>query len=73
MIDDYIRVSRLIDASSSVNKVTVRLKIIEEIKNQLLKYDPLNPPRGDFRTVQVRQDPARLTPLRQLAEGWEGS
>jgi hypothetical protein len=37
--------------------------------------DPLNPPKGDFRTVQVRQDSAkeRLTPLRQLAEGWEGS
>jgi hypothetical protein len=38
----------------------------------MLKYDPLHPPKGNFRTVQIRQDSARLTPLRQLAEGWEG-
>jgi hypothetical protein len=44
------------------------------MKNNIIN-DPLNPPKGDFRTVQVRQDSAkeRLTPLRQLAEGWEGS
>jgi hypothetical protein len=38
-----------------------------------IKYDPLNSALRNFRTVQVRQDTARLTPLRQLAEGWEGS
>jgi hypothetical protein len=42
------------------------------MKNQKLQYDPLNPPKGDFRTVQVKQVSARLTPLRQLAEGGEG-
>jgi hypothetical protein len=43
------------------------------MKFQMLKYDPLNPPRGDFRSVKVKDSSATLTPLRQLAEGWEGS
>jgi hypothetical protein len=35
--------------------------------------DPLNPPTGDFWTVQVKQNTAkeRLTP--PLRGGWEGS
>jgi hypothetical protein len=42
------------------------------MKNNI-KNDPLNPPKGDFRTVQVLQDAAieRLTP--PLRGGGEGS
>jgi hypothetical protein len=41
-------------------------------KNNIIN-DPLNSARRNFKKVQVKQDSARLTPLRQLAEGWEGS
>ncbi len=43
------------------------------MKCQILQYDPLNPPKGDFRTVQIRQDAAteRLSP--SPGGGWEGS
>jgi hypothetical protein len=42
------------------------------MKNNIIN-DPLNPPKGDFRTVQVKQNTAteRLTP--PLRGGWEGS
>ncbi len=43
------------------------------MKHQLLKYDPLNPPKVDFKIVLTKQVAERLTPLRHLAEGWEGS
>jgi len=39
----------------------------------MMKDDPLNPPKGDFGPVQLWQDTTRLTPLHQLAGGWEGS
>jgi hypothetical protein len=42
------------------------------MKNNITN-DPLNPALRNFRTVLVQQNSARLTPLRQLAEGWEGS
>ncbi len=43
------------------------------MKHQMLKHDPLNPPKGDFGTVQVWQHAAteRLTP--PLRGGGEGS
>jgi hypothetical protein len=43
------------------------------MKYQMLIYDPLNPPKGDFGAVLVWQDTAkeRLTP--PLRGGWEGS
>ena len=45
---------------------------ITKMKYQLLKYAPFNPLKGEFRILPVRKNAARLTPLRQLAEGWEG-
>ena len=42
------------------------------MKNNIIN-DPLNPPKEDFRPVQIRQGTAkeRLTP--PLRGGWEGS
>ncbi len=43
------------------------------MKHQLLKYDPLNPPKVHFKTMLTKQVAERLTSLHHLAEGWEGS
>ncbi len=42
------------------------------MKNNI-KHDPLNPPKGDFRTVQVLQDPAIERLTSPFWGGWEGS
>ncbi len=43
------------------------------MKYRFMKYDPLNPPKGDFRTMLIMLSAAkeRLTP--PLRGGWEGS
>ncbi len=43
------------------------------MKKKILKYDPLDPPKGDLKTGSIKLNTAkqRLTP--PLREGWEGS
>jgi hypothetical protein len=39
----------------------------------MLKYDPLNPPKGDFGPVQVCENAAKERLTHPLRGGWEGS
>jgi hypothetical protein len=40
------------------------------MKNQVLQYDPLNPPKGDFRPVQVWQGTAKERLVLPLSASW---
>jgi hypothetical protein len=40
------------------------------MKSQILPYDPLNPPKGDLRTVQIRQDTATERLVLPLSASW---
>jgi|GEM_PF-2060068 len=43
------------------------------MKHQIQRHDPLNPPKGDFRTMQVWQNAAKERLTSPLWGGREGS